>query len=223
MNIESAIFDMDGTLINSLIVWDRLWDFFGKKFFDGKPFCPTKSDDKAIRTMTTEEAMHYLNKIYNFGVEDSELLEIVNKFDENFYKNEVELKKGALEFLEYLYQNGVKMCIASATDKRLIKVALNHCGIEKYFDEIFSCCDIGSGKDKPDIFLKALEYLGTSKEKTCIFEDSHVAIVTASKAGFKTVGIYDRYNYGQEEIKKIADAYIADGESLEKLINSDWL
>ena len=94
------------------------------------------------------------------------------------------------------------MCIASATDIELIKIAIKHCNIEKYFNDILSCAEIGKGKDKPDIYIKAQECLGTKTEETCIFEDSHIAINTADKLGMKTVGIYDKYNYGQEEIKK---------------------
>ena len=121
----------------------------------------------------------------------------------DFYKNEVELKKGVLEFLEYCSEKGIKMCVASATDVKLFKIAIERCGIGKYFTDILSCAELGKGKDQPDIYLKALETLGTSIEEACVFEDSHVAVETAAKIGIKTVGIYDKYNYGQEEMKKI--------------------
>ena len=111
-----------------------------------------------------------------------------------------------------------KMCIASATDIELIKIAVKHCNIGKYFTDILSCAEIGKGKDKPDIYLKALESLGTSTYETCIFEDSHIAICTANKMGIKTVGIYDKYNYGQDEIRKTATVYIAEGDSLKNLM-----
>ena len=110
------------------------------------------------------------------------------------------------------------MCIASATDIDLIKIAVAHCRLEKYFPSILSCAEIGKGKDEPDIYLKAIECLGTSIEETCVFEDSHIAIKTANKIGAKTVGIYDKFNYGQEEMKKIADVYIGEGETLLKLL-----
>ena len=90
--------------------------------------------------------------------------------------------------------------------------------IEKYFESIISCAEIGKGKDKPDVYLKALETLGTKTDETCIFEDSHIAIETADKLGIKTVGIFDKYNYDQDKIKNIASVYIADGETLKKLI-----
>ena len=100
----------------------------------------------------------------------------------------------------------------------MIKIAMEHCGIGKYFSEIFSCAVIGKGKDEPDIYLHAMEYLGTTREETCVFEDSAVAIETAVKIGMKTVAIYDKFNYGQDLMKKIANEYIADGETLMKLV-----
>ena len=88
------------------------------------------------------------------------------------------------------------------------------------FTDILSCAETGKGKDEPDIYLRALDCLETSADETCIFEDSHIAICTADKLGIKTVGIYDKYNYGQDEIKRISTVYIAEGETfLSQLLN----
>ena len=84
--------------------------------------------------------------------------------------------------------------------------------------DILSCDEVGKGKDKPDIYLLALEKLGTKFEETWVFEDSHVAVNTAHNIGLKTVGIYDKYNFGHEEIKRISDIYIDDGETMRKLM-----
>ena len=217
-NIKGAIFDMDGTLIDSLMVWDILWKKIGEMFLQNENFRPDKEDDNAVRTMTLKDAMNYLHNVYSIGNCGEELLETANEIIINFYSNEVEVKEGVVEFLEYCHSNGVKMCIASATDIRLIKIAIAHCHLEKYFPNILSCAEIGKGKDEPDIYLKAIAYLGTELEETCIFEDSHIAIKTANKIGVKTVGIYDKFNYGHEEMEKIADVYIGEGETLLKLL-----
>ena len=222
-NIKGAIFDMDGTLIDSLMLWNIIWARFGSLFCENGIFAPSSEDDKAVRTMTLKDAMNHIHKQYNIGKSGDELLETANKIMIDFYSKEVELKDGVVEFLEYCYNNGIKMCIASATDKELIKIAIKHCNIEKYFKDIFSCAEIGSGKDKPDIYIKAQECLGTKTEETCIFEDSHIAINTADKLGMKTVGIYDKYNYGQEEMKKIATVYIARCDTLKKLIDNNCI
>ena len=210
---------MDGTLIDSLMIWDVIWSKFGKIFCAGKSFHPSDADDKKVRTMTLKDAMNYLHLQYGIGSGGEELLNEANKIIGEFYSNEVKLKSGVKEFLEYCHCRGIKMCIASATDVNLIKIASEHCNISKYFENILSCAQIGKGKDMPDIYIKALECLGTNTYETCIFEDSHIAIETARKLGIKTVGIYDKYNYDQEKVKKIATVYINKDETLNKLIS----
>ena len=219
MDIEGAIFDMDGTLINSLSVWENIWEEFGKTFLDGERFNIEDADDKAVRTMTLKNAMEYLHCKYSIGKNGNDLLITAEEIIADFYSNKVELKKGVLDYLEYCYQNKVKMCIASATDINLINIAIQHCNIKKYFIDIISCAEIGKGKDEPDIYLKALDLLGTPIEKTWVFEDSLTAIETAHAAGLPTVAIYDRNNYGQDQMQKTADHYIAKGETLLKLLD----
>jgi len=222
-NIKGAIFDMDGTLIDSLMLWDVLWEKFGVKFLNREGFRPFEEDDKIVRTMTLKDAMDHIHSIYKIGSSGAHLLEMANEIMINFYSNDVELKEGVSEFLEYCYVKGIRMCIASASDMPLIKLAVEHLKIGKYFVSILSCAEIGKGKEQPDIYLNALETLGTSVEQTCIFEDSHIAIDTADKLRMKTVGIYDKYNYGQEEIRKLATVYIAEGDTLKKLIDNNFI
>lgn len=217
-DIKGAIFDMDGTLIDSLMLWDVLWEKFGEKFLQNEKFQPDEGHDKAIRTMTLKDAMNYLYSVYGIGNCAEDLFETANEVFIDFYSNKVEVKEGVVELLESFYANGVKLCIASATDIRLLQIAVKHCHLEKYFPVIFSCAEIGKGKEEPDIYLKAIAYLGTAVEETCVFEDSLVALKTANKIGTKTVGIYDKFNYGHEEMEKIADVYIAKGESFLKLL-----
>ncbi|MBE6551966.1 MAG: HAD family phosphatase [Ruminococcaceae bacterium] len=219
VKIKAAIFDMDGTLVDSLGVWNVLWARIGKKF-SGKPdFMPSTEDDKRVRTLTLKDAMELIHINYGFGKSGSELLEFANELISDFYRNDVTLKKGAYEFLEHCKETGVKMCIASATATDLIKMAMEHCGLEKYFSKVFSCGEIGRGKDFPDVFLMAAEYLGEEISDTWVFEDSLVAVQTAAKAGFPTVGIYDKFNFGQDIIKETATVYIDADETLMKLIS----
>ena len=218
MKIKGAIFDMDGTLVDSLMLWEVLWDAFSERFCDGKEFRPSVHDDKAVRTMLLRDAMQMIHEHYGFGRDGQELLDTANAIMADFYKNRVELKVGVREFLEHLYANGVKMCVASATAPDLINLAVEHCGLGKYFLKIFSCGELGLGKDKPDIYLLARDFLQTPLEKTCVFEDSVVAIETAAKIGMPVVGIWDKHNSDQDKIQAIATHYIACGETLLKLI-----
>lgn len=217
--IKGAIFDLDGTLVDSLGVWEIMWTLLGKRFLNSGDFRPSSKEDKAVRTMTLKDAMKYIHLSYNMGKDGEEVFNAANDILENFYKEDVRVKEGVIPFLDYCYKKGIKMCVASATDINFVRMALKNCGIEKYFTDVLSCAQIGKGKDNPDIYLTALELLSTPKEETCVFEDSAVAINTADKIGLKTVGIYDRYNYGQDEIRQTATEYIAAGETLEKLID----
>ena len=218
MKIKAAIFDMDGTLIDSLMIWDVIWSTFGEKYLNDKSFTPAAEDDKKVRTMTLTDAMNLIYNNYKLGESGEELLKCVNDIMINFYANSVELKDGVKEFLAHCKNEGVKMCIASATAPELINIALKHCGIEEYFMKVFSCADIGKGKDQPDIFLQAAEFLGTEITETWMFEDSLTAIETATKLSMPTVAIYDKFNYGQDKMKEIATVYIDSTETLLKLI-----
>ena len=97
---------------------------------------------------------------------------------------------------------------------------MEHCNIAHYFETVFSCSVVGKGKEEPDVYLAAQDHFSMEAEDICVFEDSLVAIETANKIGMKTVAIYDKYNFGQERMREIADFYVAEGENLTKLITS---
>ena len=219
MNITGAIFDMDGTLIDSLGVWDDvLWRKFGERYLGDCGFLPNEKDEKAVRTMTLRQGMELIYEKYGIGESAEELLKFAEEIVEDFYSNSVEMKSGAREYLQYLKDMGVKICLATATDNHLVEVALKRCDIGKYFDHIVTCTEVGAGKDKPDVFLAALDKIGTNLETTWLFEDSLKALETAKAAGFKTVGIYDKNTSGQDLIKEISTIYISEGDSLKSLI-----
>ena len=218
MECKAAIFDMDGTLIDSLKVWNVLWAKFGEKYLNNKDFRPTPEDDKKVRTLTLKDAMELIHGNYSIGESGEELLIFANRVMADFYQNEVQLKDGVRDFLEHFKGSNVKMCVATATAMDLVELAMEHCNLKKYFLKVFSCGTIGKGKDQPDIFLLARDYLGEEPEQTWLFEDSLVAIETATKIGMPTVAIYDEFNYGQETMQKIAMHYVAKGETLLKLI-----
>jgi len=219
MKIKAAVFDMDGTLIDSLMFWDILWSALGEKYLQNPAFSPSMEDDKKVRTMTFKDAMEMIHKNYRIGESGSDLLEEANRIITDFYANRVMPKPGAEAFLKQLRQQGTKMCIATATAPDLVEIAMKHCGLDAYISKIFSCSDLGKGKDQPDIFLQAAAFLGETLEETWLFEDSLTAIETAKKLGMPIVGIYDRYNYGQEQIKALSAVYIAPQETLLKLLD----
>jgi len=217
MKIKGAIFDMDGTLVNSLWCWDELWEWGGKTYLGIDGFRPAPEDDRAVRTMVLADAMDYIHEKCGLGRNGKEILDHFNAILPELYETKIPMKDGAIEFLEYCRSAGIKMVLASATEPNLISIAIRVHGLSKYFDAVLSCADIGKGKDQPDIFEDALRVLGTDREETWVFEDSYVAIETSAAIGLNTVGIFDRYAFEQERLKKSSTHYIAEGETLMKL------
>lgn len=218
MIFRRAIFDMDGTLVDSLGIWEILWMKMGSAYLNDGSFRPTDADDKLFRTMLLKDVMALIHKNYHIGKSGEELLNFANEVLAWFYREEVCLKPGVREFLDYLQAQRIKMCIATATEKKLVALVIEHCDLYKYFSAVISCADVGKGKEAPEVFLEACARMETSIEDTCVFEDSLLAIQTSKAAGFKTVGIFDKNNYGQAQLKKTADVYIDEGETLERLI-----
>ena len=215
--IQAAIFDMDGTLVDSLMLWDVLHDAYAQRYPEKADTVISEEDNRLIRVLPLPESTALLHERYGLGESSEELAELTVGVFFDFYSRQVKAKEGVCAFLEALQSRGVRMCIASATPMPLIEAALEHCGIRRYFEKVFSCGEIGKGKDVPDIYLLAKEYLGNSPN-TWVFEDAYVAVSTATKAGFSTVAVYDAYNPHQEEIRAMATHYIAPGETLLKLL-----
>lgn len=105
----------------------------------------------------------------------------IDRIIEHFYRDEVHPKPGVVPFLKELRAKGVDVCIATATDCYLIESALRRCGIENLFDAIFTCSEVGHGKDEPVIFRRAMEHFGAQRGSTVVFEDAIHAIETAKK------------------------------------------
>lgn len=217
IKIKGAIFDMDGTLVDSLSFWDYFWRELGKKYLGVNDFSPSKDDDRAVRTMIMKDAVALIKEKYNFPQSVDELFKFTMDLIKYFYREIVKEKLGATELLDYLKDNGVKICLATATDMENVVIAVKSCDLEKYFSFIITCADVGKGKDNPDIYIKAIEKLGLKKDEVCVFEDSYVALETAKKLGTKTIGIFDKFNYGQDRLKLASNYYLGEGKSLSVL------
>ena len=204
--IKGAIFDFDGTLVDSMFIWDTIGEDYLRSL--GKE--PHEDLKETFMTLTLEEAAEYYREHYGVTLSVKEIVDGVNAMVEQTYRTKVTLKPGIFEYLAWLKENGVRMCVATVTDRYLVEETLERLGVRHYFSEIFTCAEVGFGKDKPIIYQKALEYLGTAKDETYVFEDMLFALNTAKTDGFPTVGIYDRHEAHQDELKELADYYIFD-------------
>ena len=204
--IKGAIFDLDGTLLDSMFIWDTI----GEEYLRSLGKEPHEDLKETFMTLTLEEAAEYYREHYGVTLSVKEIVDGVNAMVEQTYRTKVTLKPGISEYLAWLKGNGVRMCVATVTDRYLVEETLDRLGVRHYFSEIFTCAEVGFGKDKPIIYQKALEYLGTAKDETYVFEDMLFALNTAKTDGFPTVGVYDRHEAHQDELKELADYYVLD-------------
>ncbi len=212
-NIKGAIFDLDGTILDSMHIWSEI----GLLFLKNKGIVPPPGIEDEFVKMSMVQAAEYYIKNIDPTATVMEIVNEVNTLVQGFYFNDVVKKDGIKEFLEFLKNRDVKMCIATATDKHLVEKALERNGIREYFSEIFTCSSVGAGKDTPIIYNVALEYLGTPKENTFIFEDALYAIETANKAGYNILGIKDISEKADpEKVKELCDYYINDYSEIYK-------
>ena len=115
MKITGAIFDMDGTLVDSLGFWDILWEKLGEKYLGDKSFRPDEKTEKAVRTSTLYDASAIIHQSCGIGESEESLFKVVDGLLKWHYEENVKMKDGALDFLEYLLKKGIKMCVATAT------------------------------------------------------------------------------------------------------------
>ena len=204
--IKGAIFDLDGTLLDSMFIWDTI----GEEYLRSLGKEPHEDLKETFMTLTLEEAAEYYREHYGVTLSVKEIVDGVNAMVEQTYRTKVTLKPGIAEYLAWFKENGVRMCVATVTDRYLVEETLERLGVRHYFSEIFTCAEVGFGKDKPVIYQKALEHLETEKRDTYVFEDMLFALNTAKTDGFPTVGVYDRHEVHRDELKELSDYYILD-------------
>ena len=190
MDKQFAIFDMDGTLVDSMGYWQEL----GREYLVSKGVTGNMEDvlDRMKPMTMVESGALFIQEFGLAGTPESVAAEI-NAVMEGHYRNDVQLKEGAKEYLEQLRRKGIKLCVASATAEDLVSLCLTRLGVRDYFEFLLSCESVGTGKNRPDVYFAAAERLGAAVENTVVYEDAWYAVRTAKEAGFHVVAIYD-YN-----------------------------
>ena len=204
---KAVIFDLDGTLVDSMWVWKEIdIEYLGRLGFS------VPSDlQAAIEGMGFTEVAVYFKE--RFQIKDSidEIKSAWQKMAMDKYCHEVPLKPGVSQFLPYLNERGIRMAVASSNDRMLIEETLKSHDIFKYFDCIVTACEVNRGKPAPDVYLKAAEKLGVSPEQCLVFEDFEAGIQAGKSAGMRVCAVEDEYSVPRRKEKRAAaDYYIED-------------
>ncbi len=187
MKMQGAIFDLDGTLLHSMPIWDTL----AEDYLHSLGWEPRENLTERFRDFTLRQSAEYF--IREYGVEQSveEIIQGIQEMIAHFYVETAPLKAGVAEFLDELHRAGVRMCVATATDRVLAEAALRRNGIDRYIDFVLACGEGGYTKREAAVFEEALRRLGTEKAGTVVFEDAPHAAETAAEAGFPVCGVFD--------------------------------
>ncbi len=208
---KGAIFDLDGTLLDSMHIWHDV----DEEFFRRRNLKVTPEYIEVIKNMHLKAAAVYTKEKY--GIKES-IDEIVDEWLDlcaQGYLNNVDLKDGVFEYLKMLYENGIKMSFATASEKQVCEDVLKKHGIFDFFSTYAYVSEINIGKTEPDIYLLAAERMGLNSQDCIVFEDIIEGVRGAKKGEFTVCGVYDKSSaQDEEEIREIADYYINSFEEL---------
>lgn len=204
-NIQGAIFDLDGTLLDSLQVWhDVDIRFFAKR----KIPMPADYQD-AIKTLDLYDAARYTIATYNLPEQPENLVKEWLTMVGEEYAERVELKPHAKELLETLYSRGIKLGVATSSAREIFLPCLKRHGIAQLFTTFTETTEAAHSKDFPDVYLLAAKRLGIELKNCAVFEDILVGIKSAKSGGFFTVAIADSFSQADEDaLKAEADLFV---------------
>lgn len=215
MKIEGAVFDLDGTLVDSVKFWQGLADGFLSQF--GK--VPDDEIKNQLKPLTMSGAANLLHEKCLPDYSKEQVDAMLGEYMQREYTEKIMPKHGVKNFLFALKCSGVRMCVATATEREYATALLKRLNMLDYFCVVLCCSDLKTDKSEPKIYDTAFDILGRKRETTYIFEDSLHCIETAKKANYKVVGVRDEHTKNVEDkIKKLSDVYINDYDDFRGMI-----
>ncbi|KXL53365.1 phosphorylated carbohydrates phosphatase [Anaerotignum neopropionicum] len=203
--MKSIIFDLDGTLIDSMPVWKNT----GRNFLLNHGFAVPENLHSVVKAQTIGQTAEYFRKDLGVTHTPEEIINEIIQYVEDAYKNTIPLKPYAKEFLDKELENGTKMCVLTASEASYIHPALERLDLIKYFQFILTCTETGHYKTDPQVFRIAMEKLGGNLENTIVFEDALYAVEGAKKGGFTVYAVADPVTEADSGvIRAVADKYI---------------
>ena len=211
-DIDAIIFDIDGTLIDSMWIWTNIDELFLEKYnLKEPPNFHAGMEGKSY----SETAQYFLDIFPELTHTRQELEDEWYQMAFDIYTKEITLKKGAYDFIVKMYHEGKKLGIATSNTRVLAEGTLKNNGIFEYLHSIWTSDEAKAGKPAPDVYLRVAECLNVDPSRCLVFEDVPKGIIAGKSAGMKVCAIDDPFSRPQEALKrKLADYYIQDFEDI---------
>ena len=210
--MKAAIFDLDGTLVDSMGLWESL----AGNYLLSIGIKPPKDLNSALSKLTVDERILYLKKRFNLKATIEEINQSLEEILTDYYKNRIQLKPYVREILEKFKSKNIIMALATATDEHFVSMVLDRHKIRKYFKFIQTSKSVGLSKSQPEFFQIAIERLGLQAKEIWVFEDALHCMVSAKECGLNIVAVEDKWAFDDlKKIKEISDIYIEDFSQLE--------
>ena len=210
-NKKAMLFDLDGTLVDSMWMWEAIdIEFLGAYGYE----CP---DDiqRAIEGMSFSETAVYFKERFDLPLSLDEIKAVWTRMSIDKYRHEVPLKPGVLEFLKYWKENGIRTGIGTSNGSEIVDAVLTSLKVKEYFDAVVTACEVAHGKPEPDIYLEVAKRLGVQPEKCLVFEDIPAGIMAGKAAGMPVIAMEDDFSADlMDEKRELADAVISDYREL---------
>ncbi|MGN0241737.1 MAG: HAD family hydrolase [Candidatus Weimeria sp.] len=210
-NTKAFIFDLDGTLVNSMWMWPEI----DREFLNSRGFEVPANLKEEIDGLSMWDDAVYFKKRFGFKEKEQELIDIWNDMALHHYENDTPLKPGARELLDYLKENGIRTGLATSNSLVLCEATLRSNGVYDYFDTIVTSEDVVHGKPDPQCYIIASERLKESPAGCLVAEDLPAGLIAAKRAGMTAIAVEDDYSRQYEADKiSLSDFMISDYREL---------